>query len=133
MASRLVTSRPFPEPKLQHLKGREHLLLETIVYHDWEHVITVTEGFVYDKASVPRLAWLFISPTDLSDLAPLLHDWLYRHGGGRCGYSRKEVDRLFWEIMRMQGVSEWRAWAAWKAVRLFGFFAYKKMMRLPTE
>lgn len=126
--------RPLPEPAIRRLApGRDHLLLEDVIYRCWHRYILIPEGFVYDKSSVPRLLHSLISPTDLSDLAPLLHDWLYRtpaaracSGGVLRPLRRKDADRIFHDVMALQGVSPIRLRLAYAAVRLFGAFAYKK-------
>lgn len=139
--------RPFPEPILQRIPPtKDHRLIQTVLYVDWFRSIRIPAGFVYDKSSVPRLLHSLISPADLSDLAPLLHDYLYRTGGrGFPGtivpdpvvraietelpYSRRQTDELFHEVMTLQGVNLLRARLAYLAVRWFGFFAWRSDKR----
>lgn len=68
--------------------------------------------------------------------APLVHDYLYSHAGKpsvpvslsneslpppiRKSLSRADVDLLFLEIMKDEGVSFWRRYPAYAAVRVFG-------------
>ncbi len=90
--------------------------------------ITVPAGFEFDLASVPKPLWWLISPFDLSIVAPLIHDFLYRYEGNPLAgsiapprtYTRKEADRLFRYIMKQEGVWWWRRAAAYRAVRTFG-------------
>ena len=65
-------------------------------------------GFEFDLSTIPRIFWPLIGPFELSIVAPLLHDFLYTHGGkppaGSVGAAanpttRAEVDRMFREIM----------------------------------
>lgn len=89
---------------------------------------TIPEGYTFDLASIPRGVWTLIAPFELSLVAPLLHDFQYEHKGElpigsmmpphKMG--RKEVDKIFYEIMKMEGVSWWRRQLAYRAVRWFG-------------
>jgi hypothetical protein len=97
-------------------------------YRDGETTITVPVGFEFDLSTIPRLFWPLIAPFELSIVAPLLHDFLYRHGGNPPAgsvspprtYDRGEVDRIFREIMKAEGVPAWRRALAYAAVRVFG-------------
>jgi len=97
-------------------------------YHDGATAITVPAGFEFDLSTIPRLFWPLIAPFELSIVAPLLHDFLYRHGGkppaGSVSpprtYDRAEVDRMFREIMEAESVPAWRRALAYAAVRMFG-------------
>lgn len=97
-------------------------------YDDNGTLITVPAGFMFDLASVPRPFWWLIAPFELSITAPLLHDFLYANAGAPPTdmitpyrtYSRKQVDTIFTEIMRLEGVVGWRRKLAYWAVRWFG-------------
>jgi hypothetical protein len=88
--------------------------------------VLVPAGFTFDLASIPRLLWPIIGPFELSIEAPLLHDYLYRNGGLGT-FSRADVDAMFLDLMRSEEVARWRRWAAWLAVRLFGWAAWKEV------
>jgi hypothetical protein len=96
----------------------------------WETFV-VPKGFRCDLASVPRWLWPIISLVDLSLIAPVAHDWIYKRGGvvesdGRTIiYTRFEADNLFLGLMWAAGVPEWRRWLAYLAVRLFGGRSWK--------
>lgn len=107
------------------------LLLEDYLYEDEAHdvVLRVHQGFTFDLSSVPRVLWWGIAPHELSLVAPLYHDALYRFAGRDGGflhieprrtYTRQEADRLFKRHMTQEGVSGWRKHVAYSAVRLFG-------------
>lgn len=91
--------------------------------------VEVPAGFEFDLASIPRPLWWLIAPFELSLAAPLVHDYLYRHGGvlpdGRR-FTRADADRLFLEIMRAERVPYWRRVLAFPAVRLFGWTGWKE-------
>ncbi len=82
---------------------------------------------------MPRLLWWLIAPFELSVAAPLLHDFLYFHGGEPPAgvvvphriYNRAEVDAMFRGIMRKEGVSGWRRALGYLAVRSFGRGAWQ--------
>lgn len=88
--------------------------------------VIVPAGFETDFASVP---WFFRrifppagdGPRARWGPASVVHDFLYRTGTG----TRREADRIFREAMQAEGVSAWRRWAMWAAVRVFGSAAWK--------
>ena len=122
----IAASRLAP-PLLTYLGGREWRLEDAYTYRDGATAITVPAGFTFDLSSVPRVFWSLIAPFELSIVAPLIHDFLYRHGGDAPGaivpprtYTRAQADRLFLRIMETEGVARWRRVAAYAAVRAFG-------------
>lgn len=124
-----VEDSVLPPPLLSYRPDRRAWVLEQdYTYTDGATVLRIPSGFQFDLASVPRFAWSLIAPFELSIVAPLLHDFLYGHGGrlpdGSVApprsYSRKEADALFREVMRQERVAAWRARLAYWAVRWFG-------------
>lgn len=97
------------------------------------YTIKVSRGTVYDRASIPRVIW-FISKDMVGNVAPLIHDLLYRNGGKLPApnispyrrFSRKEADQLFLKIMKQCDVGLVTREAAYVAVRKFSWFAWKK-------
>jgi len=86
--------------------------------------INVKEGFVYDSASIPRIFWSLIgSPfSGKYRLAAAVHDALYA-----TNYvSRKKADDMFYNIMRADGVSLWKASLMYTAVLASGGLFYSK-------
>jgi hypothetical protein len=104
-----------PAPVLTYLGANRWRLEKPYVYEGME----IHEGFEFDLASIPRALWWLIAPFDLSIVAPLVHDWLYRNGGGGR-YTRQGADDVFLRIMVLEGVPGWRRISAWRIVRLFG-------------
>ena len=96
-------------------------------YRGKNYSITVPKGFIYDRASVPSIFWIIIDKDSLSNVAPLFHDFLYRHGGRLPQnlvtpyrtFTREDTDDLFHELMTKCGVNPWRRLAAYRAVRQF--------------
>ena len=107
-----------PPPVLTY-RGDGRWRLEAAYTYD---TITVPAGFEFDLSSVPRVFWPLIAPFELSIVAPLVHDFLYRTGGQlpARSYTRAEADGLFRRIMREENVPAWRSTLAYLAVRAFG-------------
>lgn len=128
LAARYVTCSG--RPTLSYTVGEGWLLVE-----DWtvrvNGGVTVPAGFRFDLASIPRIFWPLIGPMDCSIEAPLAHDFLYRfHEAGGRVWRRREVDRLFLQLMGSEGVCRWRRRVAWLAVRGFGWWAWRRSPRL---
>ena len=124
----VVAATRLPPPVLTWLGGREWRLEAPYAYRDGETTIAVPAGFRFDLSSVPRIWWWLIAPFELSIVAPLVHDFLYRHAGRPPAgtvepprtYTRAEADAMFLRIMELEGVAWWRRTIAYVAVRLFG-------------
>lgn len=94
--------------------------------------IEARAGFIFDRASVPRIFWVIIAQDDLSNVAPLFHDMLYRFKGVLPQdqvspfrtFERKDADNLFREIMKKRGVNGLRRELAFQAVRRFAKLAW---------
>lgn len=77
----------------------------------------IKKGFLTDGASKGELKHFgrYSSPS-------VLHDALYESELE----SRSKADDLFLEAMLSVGVSRWRAYLYWSAVRMFGWFTWRK-------
>ena len=123
-----IAESRLPPPILSYLGGRSWRLEADYPYRDAETTITVPKGFEFDLSSIPRALWWLLAPFELSVVAPLLHDFLYHHGGKPPAgavvphriYNRAEVDAMFRGIMRKEGVARWRQALGYLAVRAFG-------------
>jgi hypothetical protein len=121
-------------PILSFVGGRQWRLEADFWFPDAGRVITVPKGFLFDLSSVPRALWWLIAPFDLSVVAPLVHDFLYRYGGKPPAgsiepphvYTRAEVDAVFRRIMDAEHVAAWRRLLGYAAVRAFGVWAWRK-------
>src|SRR5262245_11715481 len=81
-ASVSIPGSPYPPVKVTyHTPDNEWELVETYRFAPSSFSFTILAGFRFDLASVPRLAWPLIGPFELSLVAPLAHDFIYRHGG----------------------------------------------------
>ena len=97
----------------------------------------IPEGFTFDLASIPRVLWWAIGPFELSVVAPLVHDFIYRTNGVMpsdsaldtdgnpvSNVSRSDADLAFLELMKVEGVSYFRRTLAYYAVHFFGAKAW---------
>ena len=111
-------------------------------YYDRTAKIIIPKGFKCDLASVPRILWPIIAPFELSEAAPLVHDYLYRNAGlevqtwsfpeyqdGKRYYPKKYADSLFRTIMLREKVPVWKATVAYYAVKWFAKGVWKKRLQ----
>jgi len=99
--------------------GRNMRLIGQLWYIDDDGVSWIaTSGEVIDGASIPRIAWRLIgSPfSGKYRRASVLHDVYYV----KRTRPRKEVDQMFLQAMRDDGVSAWRRHLMYWAVRCCG-------------
>lgn len=85
--------------------------------------VSVCTGFATDGASIPRLLWRlcghpFEAPRVVAALA---HDWLY----SSHATDRKTADMAFRALCRMVGVGRVRAEVEYRALRAFGWAAWR--------
>ena len=101
--------------------GKSIKVIESDIWQDKHDVIWhVPAGLVCDGASIPRLLWWFIgSPfTGRYREAAIFHDAYYKE---HCGRTRKQVDKMFYEKMRQDGVGWMKANSMYYGVRVFGW------------
>jgi hypothetical protein len=114
--------------------GRDYMVLEDYTYNAGSYSIIVPREFTYDRASIPRILWVIIDKDSLGNVAPLIHDFLYRNGGvlpqnqvsPYRRFSREDTDKLFLELMEKCGVSKVRRLAAYQAVKRFGESSWQR-------
>jgi len=92
---------------------------------DSKEVIHIPHGFLTDFASVPRPFWIIFPPDGQYTQSSVLHDFLYH---SRL-YTRKRSDRIFLEAMKVLKVSWWRRRTIYRAVRMFGWLAWKSKIK----
>lgn len=117
---------------------------EWVLAKDWRvrsrgYELLVPGGFRCDLSSIPRVLRNLVNTFELSIEAPLVHDWLYRHGSitvlGRefssgaaeIEFTRKETDKFFLDIMEQMGVSWIKRKTAYHLIRAFGGGAWQGM------
>ncbi len=111
----ILLLRPIPEEK-------RYLVATTVVYEVGEWLVEVPEGFKTDGASVPRFFWRIVgTPFEPDFIGPAVaHDYAYKNKIG----TRRAADRAFRLLLDRTGVSRWRQWAMWLAVRVIGWMFY---------
>ena len=81
---------------------------------------TIPTGFETDFATIPRIPVIFALFGDCAHKAAVLHDWLYSNQQ----VTRDIADKLLLEAMHVTGLSRWRRYSIYYAVRWFGKDAY---------
>ena len=99
----------------------------TIRWRDRE--FTIPAGFESDGVSTPEFLWSAISPAidPRTIRGGVAHDWIYRMQPE--GWKRKDADRMFYDLIREDGLSYWRAEKAYYGLRLFGGRAWRNNFR----
>jgi len=102
-------------------------------------VFVVPAGFETDGASVPRAAWWLYPPFGGDyDRAAVVHDYLYSRAEAFVGadhghLSRGEVDRLFLEMMTVDGFRLTGRHVVYCAVTLGGWLPWRRYRRALTR
>lgn len=114
--------------KVEYIDGRRWRLTSPLTYTR-SHLdqIKVPSGFCTDFASVPRFFWRLLPPAGAGPgaaygMAAVIHDFLYATGLR----PRAECDKIFREAMATEGVTGWRRWAMYLAVRSFGWLPWRR-------
>ena len=136
-ASTFLTQQQFPDcPGVKVMQvgaTADYEVVEDYTYQGNGYQITAWKGFTYDRASIPRIFWVIIDKDSLSNVAPLFHDLLYRHGGvlpqdrvsPYRSFTRDQTDNLFKELMGRCGVDTIRQELAYQAVHQFAGPAWR--------
>jgi len=118
--------------------------------YDRRRCILVPKGFENDTASVPWITWTAsgMTPDGTHRAGAIIHDDIYEHHDKETGLSvlpvgeyleeiaglwtpvqrewtQEQADAMFKKIMGEYNVPKFRKWMAHKAVRLFGWLAWK--------
>lgn len=113
---------------LTSLPSGEWRTCEEVIYDNGLVVIGVPKGTVTDLASIPRMLRWFVSNDDRRIIRPaIVHDWLYSRLGEMTDltFSRSQVDLLFYEMLRVEGIGWVKARLMWLAVRAGGWALWK--------
>ena len=123
--------------QVEDVDGRNWRLIRAVAYKtDAGETVEIPVAFVTDFASIPRIFWPILPPAgdagDPYDLAAVPHDRLYSHrkirraDGTERAITRAEADALFHEILLYVGVTRWKAWVMYHAVRAFGWTVWNR-------
>lgn len=94
--------------------------------------VWIPTGFVCDGESIPPLLHSLVPPFGVSRRGAVAHDYLYRHGGyqdadgGFRQVSRKVADQVYLELLKLAGLSSWRAYNRYFQLRLYGWFQWNR-------
>lgn len=83
-----------------------------------KHFVRIPQGYIFDGASIPRVAWFFVGYPFEPDLieAACIHDWYCDHATRY--FERTIGDAVFLKLLADRGVARWRRIAMYLAVRL---------------
>jgi hypothetical protein len=93
--------------------------------------ITIPKGFITDGATIPRILWPILANTDPDILyASFIHDFLYAVHGKLPDrtLTKDQADNILREQMIVVGAPRWKADIVYRAVHIFGGFAYSKLV-----
>lgn len=88
-------------------------------------IIFVPKGTKTDFASVPRPFWVIFPPDGIYSQAAVLHDFLYT----TQPRPKYEADFIFYQAMGVLGVDDATRGIMYKAVDVFGHFAWNKKQK----
>ena len=95
--------------------GKDCRVVQTYKWHNW----TVCAGTIVNGASIPRILWPILGSPFVGAHrdAAVLHDaYYFKHSG----HTRKEVDEMFYDKMRADGVWYIKAKLMYYGVRVGG-------------
>lgn len=91
--------------------------------------VNVPRGFVTDLASIPRILWPVLPPTERYTHAAIVHDFLY----WEQTVSREVADKIFRISMIELGVSRWKLNIIYLSVKFLGGPAWRKNAELRLQ
>ena len=120
------------ELNLISIRGGESWRLgEQVIWTDsYGNKITVPAGFTFDLASIPWFARWFVSNDDYRVRRPAaLHDYLYAWRGCTAGriLTRYQCDKLFFNALVSEGMSIYKSFLMFLAVRVGGWYAWQSL------
>ena len=78
--------------------------------------LTIPKNFDTDLASIPRIFWAIYPPFGRYMRAAIVHDYLYR----KTTFSEPLCDRIFYVLMKKDGVDLFTRFIFYSIVRTFG-------------
>lgn len=121
-----AANESFQSPLIvEYEDGRNWIVREEFVYVSPRITVRVPVGFETDFASIPRLVWRWMPPTDRRIGKPsIIHDFLYRTPAIR--FTRQEADNELREAMKCVGANAFDRHAVYWAVRAGGWKAWRE-------
>lgn len=106
------------DPCIKPYKKYHYLTCHPIYVTIGHFLVVVPADFDTDLASIPKWLWTIVAPSHSAFISPsILHDYLYTCHNG---FSRKEIDYIFYQALIENEVSKRHAFEIYAAVRLFG-------------
>ena len=106
------------KPCIKSLEGKNYLTCDRIEVMINDDYVVVPNNFKTDLATIPKWYWRFLSPLKIDIVAPsILHDYLYS-----CPsyYTRDEIDNIFYNSLKENGVSMLGSYSMFIVARLLG-------------
>lgn len=98
--------------------------------------LTIPKGFLTDGASIPKVfQWLF-HKVDETINAAIIHDYLCEHhvvklNGKEIKLPRRQIDKIFYEILKEDKVKSTKALMLYQACRLYSTATRKQLNEKP--
>lgn len=106
---------------------KKWILKKKYSYKVNNRIIEVPANFITDLASIPKILWNIFEPAGKNyTRAALIHDYLYSKNCKYTDISRKEADKIFFNIMKERGVPFWKRRLMYRGVRMFGWMFFRK-------
>ena len=86
--------------------------------------IEIPPNYEFDLSSVPRVFWTLLAPFELGDIAPIVHDWIYKDAP-EGAFTRKQADQIYYQLMLSEGIPKPRAKIAYIALRIGGWSQWR--------
>ena len=93
-------------------------------------------GYVTNLASIPGWAWWWIGHPATGEFqdAAVVHDWICELAASRGAYSIRLIgDALFFHLLQCGGVPYWKRTLMYLAVRLNGYWSFRKQQTRTAE
>lgn len=106
---------------IKRLNTTTYELVGDLTYINDKLKVKAKHGMPTNGASVPRFMWRLIGSPFVGDYvcSAVIHDALYISQGLGL-LTKEEADKLFLEMMEIEGVSLWKRNAMYYAVKWFG-------------
>lgn len=102
----------------------DYMTTEETFYVIDEKLDSIPAFFRTDFASIPKIFWFVEAPYKASFVyAAIWHDYYYTCPGK---IPRKEIDDVFYHLLRAEGNSAFTSLKMYMAVRLFGYFRFSE-------
>lgn len=108
-----------------HMRLTQELFVSVSSMTQVYHAIAIPPGYVFDGASIPRVAWTIIGAPFEPDfcVAACCHDFMCENA--KCYHERMIGDAVFFLLLARAGVPYWRRACMYAAVRAYGWLKWR--------